>query len=265
VALGVVQGLTEFLPVSSSGHLTLGRHLLGIGESSVLFDLTVHAATLTATLVYYRRTVAGMAHQSLLALRGALDPVDPRPLAERYPDAWLLVLISVGTVPTATLGLVFRRPLEMAFGEPRVVLVAMLATAFLLLLSRWAGDGTRRLTMLSALVIGVVQGVAILPGISRSGATIAVALLLGIDRETSARFSFLLAVPAILGALLLEVAGTGLTGVNDAVPVLAAGFAAAAATGVVALALLVPLVRRGRLSYFAAYLVPAAVIGWVLL
>jgi len=255
----VVQGLTEFLPVSSSGHLTLGRHLLGIGESSVLFDVTVHAATLTATLAYYRRTVVGMVRQSLLAFRDALDPVDPRPLAERHPDAWLLVLILLGT------GLVFRRPLEMAFGEPRVVLVALVATAALLLLSRWAGDGMRRLTLLSALVIGVVQGVAILPGISRSGATIAVALLLGIDREMSARFSFLLAVPAILGALLLEVGDAGVSGVVDAAPVLVVGFMAAAVTGVVALALLVPLVRRGRLSYFAAYLIPAAVTGWVLL
>jgi len=243
----------------------LGRYLLGIGESSFLFDVTVHAATLTATLVYYRRTVLGMARQSLLAFRDALDPVDSRPLAERYPDAWLLVLIVVGTVPTAFLGLVFRRPLEMAFGEPRLVLGALAATAALLLLSRWAGDSVRRLTLLSALVIGVAQGVAILPGISRSGATIAVALLLGIDREMSARFSFLLAVPAILGALVLELAGAGVTGVVEAAPVLAAGFVAAAVTGVVALALLVPLVRRGRLSYFAAYLLPAAVTGWVLL
>ncbi len=250
--------------MSSSGHLTLGRHILGVAETGVLFDLTVHAATLCATLVYFRRTVAGMVHQSALALRDALDPVDARPLSVRRPDAWLLVLIVVGSVPTAVIGVALRAPLEMAFGEPRLVSVALLATAGLLILSHGSGPGKRRLGVLAALVIGVVQGVAILPGISRSGATIAVALLLGVDREYSARFSFLLAVPAILGALVLELVDAGFGEIAAVAPALGVGFAAALVTGVGALALLVPLVRRGRLSYFAAYLIPAAVVGWML-
>jgi undecaprenyl-diphosphatase len=206
-----------------------------------------------------------MVRQVIAAAREALHPIDPRPLAERLPDAWLALLIMLASVPTAVLGITLRRPLGMAFGEPRLVLAALAATGGLLLLSRWSGEGDRRLTLVAALALGVVQGIAILPGISRSGATIAVALLFGVERELAARFSFLLAVPAIFGALTLEVAGAGLGEVTRSAPALAAGFVAAAVTGVAALAILVPLVRRGRLSYFAVYLIPVSLAGWVLL
>ncbi|MBI3178513.1 MAG: undecaprenyl-diphosphate phosphatase [Deltaproteobacteria bacterium] len=266
VILGIVQGLTEFLPVSSSGHLVLGGHLLGLKEPHLLFEIVLHVATLIATLLFYRASLVEMARDSVRALgawrRGSLQAA-----LAAHPAARLVALIAVGSLPTAAVGLTFRRSLEAMFASPALVAAMLLVTAALLLSTRWApaaGRGVAGMRWRDALLIGLAQGIAIAPGISRSGATIGCALLLGLDRELAARYSFLLAVPAILGALVLKLAGAGPSAPVD-LAAFASGFVAALLVGMLALAALIPVVRRGKLSYFAAYLVPVGVAGVILL
>ncbi len=274
MALGALQGLTEYLPVSSSGHLVLGGALLGLAGTDLTFTVVVHAGTLVATLAYYRHSVVGMVRDGLGGLRAWARGERLGTVLRDRGAARLLVLIAVGTLPTAVAGLFFGRFFERLFagsfeqvlGSPPVAAGMLLVTAAFLLSSRFIRDGSlgiREMNGWHALAIGVVQGLAILPGISRSGATIVCALSLGLDRELAARYSFLLAVPATIGALILEGTGADLTVVDPAG--LAIGFVSAALVGGGALALLIPVVRQGRLYLFSAYLVPAAVAALILL
>jgi undecaprenyl-diphosphatase len=210
--------------------------------------------------------VAGIARDSIAA---AGEVRRRRPLREAFrdrPNAWLLVLILVGSVPTALIGLLFKEMFERIFGEPKLVAGILLVTAGLLVLTRVVRPGERglnRVGILLALIVGTVQGLAIIPGVSRSGSTIAFALLLGFDRDLAARFSFLLSVPAIGGALLLMLLDLDATHLDPVV--LGVGFLTATLVGLGALALLMPLVRKGRLHWFAVYLVPLAVVGLTVL
>ncbi len=242
IALGVLQGLTEFLPVSSSGHLVLAQSLIpGFVQPGVLFDVLLHGGTLLSILVYFRRDIAGL----FRCLWPGGDPASRR----------LLGFLLVGTVPTAAIGLLFQEPLRALFHEPRAAAAMLLVTGALLWLSEALArprDGLAQLGMPRAAAIGVVQGFAIVPGISRSGSTIAAATLLGIRGEDAARFSFLLSIPAVLGAVVLEVGGA--LG-EEAVPVLpyAAGVLAAFLSGLWAIRFLMMVLRRGRFRWFAAY------------
>jgi len=276
--LGVVQGLTEFLPVSSSGHLVLVQKWLGedflAASNPVFFDLVLHFGTLVPIFWFYRAELRGILRSPSASptLREAgglwawLRGNDSR---------WLATMVVVGSVPTAALGLGFEDLFEELFSSVRPVCVAFLVTACLL----WSTRSDRRstgelpvegavgLTVVAALLIGTIQGVAIIPGISRSGSTIALALFLGLDRGLAARFSFLLSVPAILGALMITVAKDHrvlLEGDIDALS-LTCGFVVAAVVGYLALSLLVGIVKRGGLHRFVWYLVPAAALGWLTL
>ena len=262
IVLGLIQGLTEFLPVSSSGHWVLGGVWLGLKEPHLWFDIVVHAATLLATVLFYRQSLLAMTQQLLAVLRPDGQTFAAR-LAEN-PEAKLALLIVAGTIPTGLIGVLFKDPLQALFGEPRLAAGMLLVTAGLLVTTRFAKPGhigVRELKVHHALLIGVIQGMAIVPGISRAGSTIALALLLGVERELAARFSFLLSLPAILGAVVLQL-GDDASGHLSA-GVLASGFVSAAITGVLALALLVPVVKRGKLHWFAAYLVPMGVCGLI--
>lgn len=250
VLLGALQGLTEFLPVSSSGHLVLLQLWLGdafaFAANAVAFDLALHVATLIPVLWFYRR--------------------DVRELAGR-PRAHIgyIGLLVAATVPTALIGLFLKDTFEVWFHTPRAVAVALFVTGALLASTRWSDrpDRARRpLGLPVALAIGLAQGLAITPGISRSGATIATALLLGIGRAEAARFSFLLSVPAIAGASIL-VAKDGVVFQASLWGPLVLGFGVAAGVGYVALRWLVGLVKTGRLYRFAFYVVPVAAIVWV--
>ena len=255
VILGVVQGLTEFLPVSSSGHLVLFQHLLGLKEPLLAFDISVHVGTLVAVLIYFYRDIVAI----LKALRKwfAVLP-DTRAAAgllatdREIRMAWLIV---IGSVPTAILGLLFKEIAETLFASVSIVGVTLLITGAVLWGTRWLsedGHGIRRLSVKNSLVIGTVQGLAIIPGISRSGSTIAAGLFLGLDRETAARFSFLLSIPAVAGAGLLGAGG--LLGQGKLpLATIAVGTLVSCAVGYASLKLLVWMVRRGRLHYFAPY------------
>lgn len=251
--LGLVQGLTEFLPVSSSGHLVMAQSLLGLEESGVVFEVAVHVATLVSVLVFYRRRVAGL----------VVDTLRRRPEALEYVGK-----LFVATLPAVALVLVAGDFLESLFDRPLVVGVALLTTGAILWSTRSTLPGAHAgtPTWSNALWIGCAQAFAIVPGISRSGSTVAMALALGVAPAAAAEFSFLMSVPAILGAAVLKL-GELATIAPDAVVPLAAGSAAAGVSGVAAIWLFVRLLRSQGFHQFAYYVwgVGAAFLAWSLL
>lgn len=262
--LGMIQGLTEFLPVSSSGHLVLGGVLLAITEPHIFFDVIVHAATLVATLAFYRDTVKGMVSEALTLGTGIFDSQNWRNGFQAFPEVRLLLMIVLGSVPTACIGLIFKDELEALFGEPKFAAWMLLVTAGLLALTMIQRGSSRTIlamTWRDALAIGLIQGMAVIPGISRSGSTIACAMLLGLDRQLAARYSFLLSVPAILGAVLLKTKDAVETGAHVDILPLVVGFLSAAVVGVLALRFFIPIVKQGKLHYFVAYLIPVGILG----
>ena len=259
LGLAALQGVTEFLPVSSSGHLALAQQLLGFAVPPVLFDVSLHVGTLLAVVWFYRREAWAVC---AAGWRWLVRPLrrDGRwrsfaPADEREAEALGLV---VATLVTGVLGLPFAHRVEEAAGSMTALGVLFAVGGALLFTTRWARPGERGVTPALAAVIGVAQAVAILPGISRSGLTIAAALFLGVEREAAARFSFLLAVPAILGAEVVggvaELGGGGIPPWQHVVGALVAGL-----VGVLALVTLVRIVRRGALHWFALYLIPLGI------
>ena len=260
LCLGVIQGLTEFLPVSSSGHLVLGRHLLGLEASGLAFDVVVHVATLMATLVYYRHTIRDMGNASVVFSRG---PDKSLNALRANTSLWLLVLVGAASVPTGIIGLTCKDLIEPLFAAPKVSSAMLVLTGCVLLTSLKKPEqekGLLEFGLRAAFLVGLVQGMAILPGISRSGSTIACALLLGLNRESAARLSFLMAIPAILGALLLELRAISLLETEHFLPMMV-GFVGALCTGFLALVFLVHIVKRGKLFAFSFYLIPVGVFG----
>lgn len=256
--LGIIQGVTEFLPISSSGHLVIAQHLFGLAGPSLLFDIVLHVATLLVVVWYYRLDLLQIFRQSLTGLTAWTGGSDWSDLQKTLPGFRFGWLILVGTVPTALIGLGFQGFFEGLFGSVRTVgfmlmLTGLWLTGLVLMLTRFAPKGNRsveRMRELDAVLVGLAQGLAITPGISRSGVTLGLALLLGVERETAARYSFLLSIPSILGALLLKMGDTG-----DGIGALgtALGFVTALGSGYLCLALLVRLVKQGRLYWFAPY------------
>lgn len=252
--LGAIQGLTEFLPISSSGHLVLFQKLFGLHEAQLFFDVCLHIGTLIAVVAFFHREI-----QSLLAsmVRFLSLGLKRRLTFRRINEDGamkLAMLIIVGSVPTAVIGLFLKGHADRIFASVFLVGWMLLVTGLLLWATRrlrGEGRGIPEFTISMALLIGFVQGVAILPGISRSGSTIAVALFLGLNRPTAARYSFLLSIPAILGALLLSL--RDLSGAAAFTPPVLIGAATACVVGYLALALLVYIVNRGRMHLFAPY------------
>lgn len=238
--LGVVQGATEFLPVSSSGHLVIGQALMGITVPGVVFEVTVHLATLISILLVYRTRLDRLIRN---AVRGEGE-------ARRY-----LALLAVATVPAAVVGLLLRTRIEALFETPVWVGVGLLVTGGLLWTTRRAlrAEPWSDPAIGAALAMGVAQSLALIPGISRSGATVVVGLWLGVEPREAAAFSFLMALPAIGGAALLQ-APEALEGVGGIAPAqLLVGGVAAAVTGVLAIRLFVSLLRREAFHAFAPY------------
>jgi undecaprenyl-diphosphatase len=190
--------LTEFFPVSSSGHLVFFQSLFGMKEPQIFFDVMLHLGTLVAVVVYFRADIWKIA-QGLGAI-----------LKRRHknpPQVKLFLLIIVATIPTGLMGILFRDWFESLFSKPKIVGVMLLITGLVLYLTRWTkreGRKIEKMGWVDSILIGIAQGLAIIPGISRSGATISTGLFCGLDRELSAKFSFLLSIPAILGATFLE-------------------------------------------------------------
>ena len=265
VLLGALQGVAEFLPISSSGHLVLARHLWGLGDIPILYDVLLHVSTLVVVVVVFRRKIAALFGALGRWIGGRRNPGERR--EEDSENLRLLLFIILGSVPTAAVGLLFSRIEAGIVAQPRIVAALFLVTAVILVSTRFVRGkkGYRELGGLAVLAVGLAQGIGVLPGISRAGITISAALLLGLEREKAGEFSFLLAIPAILGALLLQLREAEDLLAQVGALTVAAGVTASFLVGLAALLLLLRLVRRGRLPWFAAYLVPLGIVGLILL
>jgi len=257
ILLGIIQGLTEFLPVSSSGHLVLFQQIFGLKEAELFFDVCVHLGTLVAVILVFHREIGNIiaALLRLVSLAGQKDKFRQR--VDSDPDAKMALLIIIGSIPTAILGLMFHNIADRLFSAPFFTGLMLVVTGSLLWLTRRArlnGEktGLTGFSRTKAFFIGIVQGLAIIPGISRSGSTISIGLLLGINRETAARYSFLLSIPAIVGAGLLSLKD-GLSQVDPVIRLSLLGAGSAALVGYGALKVLLRMVKTGHLYVFAPY------------
>jgi undecaprenyl-diphosphatase len=247
ILLGILQGATEFLPVSSSGHLFLAQRLLGLREPELAFDTLLHLGTLLAVVVFLRREINDILGSLVRRRRWRLD-ADPAAWGRR--DVLLLV---VSTIPTGVIGILFHDAVETGITVRGVGIRYTLLTCFLLLSSlrfRHKMD-PERIEVWEALAIGLIQGAAVFPGLSRSGSTISLALVLGIGASRGARYSFMISIPAILGAALVNL-HKGVSVLPPLVPS-AAGFLCAMIVGYLALLVVERLVTRGRFLRFAPY------------
>ncbi len=249
LVLAVLQGATEFLPVSSSGHLALAQWLLGVGSGSVFEDVMLHLGTLGAVFVFYRRDIVNLLGKGLV--RGGEGRA-----ARRYL-AWIVL----GSVPAALVGLTFQDRIEGAFGNIGFVLVALGLTGILLKVSDRLPRRRVELGARIALVVGCAQALAVLPGVSRSGWTIVAGLALGLPPREAARFSFLLSIPAILGAAFLQLWQQPAS--VSSWPAIGVAVAAAFIVGLLCLRWLVALVQSMALGRFAWYLWVVSVVGAV--
>jgi len=241
--LGIVQGLTEFLPVSSSGHLEIGKALLGddsLPQESLLFTVVVHAATALSTVVVFRKDILDL-------LRGLLQ-------FQWNEETEFSLKIIVSMIPATVIGVLFNDEIEALFNKQILLVGAMLIiTGLLLFLADRARSTDKNVGYGHAFIIGISQAIAILPGISRSGATISTSVLLGIDRDKATRFSFLMVVPLILGKMAKDIMEGGIHAETAQLTPLLVGFGAAFVAGLAACTWMVSLVRKSQLRYFSYY------------
>ena len=253
LVLAVVQGLTEFLPVSSSGHLVLTSWLLGVREPTIVYDILVHFGTLLAIFVAFWSEIKDVSG----SLRTML--FQPRVFRAQWrvvPAHRILTAIIVGTFPAVLVALLFYSTITSLFSEPYFTGAMLIVTGTILFVcERWPSRNRNlgEITLRDGLWIGLGQALAVLPGISRSGTTISAGLVRGLDRESAARFSFLLTIPAILGGMVLAVKDLMFGEVLTPYWILLIGVIVAAMTGFAAIQLLLLVVRRGRLTWFSYY------------
>lgn len=259
IILGAIQGVAEFLPVSSSGHLALAAYFFGQADVPLLFDVLLHLSTLAAVIIVFRAPILG-----LLAVLGRFIVRKSRP--DDSDGLKLIVALLIATAVTAVIGFALKDLVDPnTFGPENqkwfyaVVSACLVVTGIILLVSgRYKPKTTQTVPRpLQAVIVGLAQGIGVIPGISRSGSTIAASLFAGIDRKKAGEFSFLLSIPAILAAFMLELKDADtLAGSVSALP-LAAGMLSAFLVGLVSLKFLLGLINRGKLGWFAAYLIPA--------
>ena len=243
VILGIIQGLTEFLPVSSSGHLELGKAIVGdqmVAEESLLFTVVLHFATALSTLVVFRKDVWEI-------LYGLFQ-------FKWNTEMQFSLKIIISMIPAVIIGVLFEEQLESLFGGSIAFVGAMLiVTAILLWFADKAKNTGKKVTFKDAFIIGISQAIAMLPGISRSGATISTSVLLGNDKGKAARFSFLMVVPLILGKIAKDIISGDLSTETANLSTLGIGFIAAFIAGIVACTWMIKLVRNSKLKWFAVY------------
>jgi undecaprenyl-diphosphatase len=261
--LGLVQGFTEFLPVSSSGHLVLAQHLFGLKGDLLSFDIFVHFGTLLAVLAVFHRNIISIFLSCLAGLRSIL--VEKFTFSHVYHnsrDIRMAVAIIVGTIPAGIIGLTLKDPIEALFSTVVPVLAALAVTGAVLLTTFFMRQGEEHVGFRRGLLVGIAQAIAIIPGISRSGSTISAALLLKVDRQTAGEFSFLLSLPAVAGATVLaakDLSG-GLSSISPAVIIL--GTLASFISGLFSLILLMKIIRMGKIGYFGFYCLAVSAAGF---
>ena len=243
IILGIIQGLTEFLPVSSSGHLEIAKVILGedkVGEESLLMTVVLHFATALSTIIIFRKDI-------LEILNGLIQ-------FKNNDSFWFCLKIVLSMIPAALVGVFFNDEIESLFGGALTFVGSMLLiTGLLLFLADKAKASAKKVGIKHAILIGISQAIAILPGISRSGATISTAVLLGIDKEKAARFSFLMVVPLIFGKMAKDVLSGNIQYETTTFIPLLIGFIFAFLTGMLACKWMIKLVKSSQLKYFAYY------------
>jgi undecaprenyl-diphosphatase len=253
ILLGIVQGLTEFLPVSSSGHIEIVNFILGndkVGSENLLMTVTLHFATALATVYVFRKDI----YEIILGLFNK---------NENHSREFALKII-LSMIPAALVGVLLESQIESLFGGSiLLVLIMLIVTAILLILADKAKTTDKGVSYNNSIVIGIAQAIAILPGISRSGATISASVLLGIDREKAARFSFLMVIPLIFGKMAKDILAGDLSSSTSNLFDLGLGFIFAFFTGIFACKVMIQLVKSSQLKYFAFYCLAISFIGLI--
>ncbi len=261
--LGILQGVAEFLPISSSGHLSIAKELFGLADVPLVFDVMLHLATLAAVCLFFWKQIWDLLKVFWRWLTRQADEED-------RPQLETILAIVLGTIVTGVIGVVTSKMIPDL--SAKWVCGGFVVTAVLLLSSGWYGKWRQEHTgtdsyvpPLKGLFIGLMQGIGTLPGISRSGSTIAASLFAGIDRSTAGEFSFILSIPAVLGAFILEAKDLG--GVTESIGVfpIIVGMIAAFVSGIFALKVLMKLIKNGSFRHFAWYLLAVAVAGFIFL
>jgi len=255
IFMGIIQGLTEFLPVSSSGHLVILQQLLGLEEVGLGFNIILHIGTLVAVSIYYRKDLFLLFKEFFSLLKDVLTKGKSDIRANEH--RLLLVMLFIAILPTAAIGFLFNDLFESLFKTSYIVGYTLIITGIILWISNYLPVGSKHakdMTLKDALFVGLVQGAAITPGISRSGSTIFAGLATGFTRDLATRFSFLLSIPAILAAVVLE--GPEIikevSAIGNVLPVVS-GFIASAVSGYLAIDLLISILKRQKLQYFSYY------------
>ena len=253
IILGIIQGLTEFLPVSSSGHLELAKAILGnnsLPKESLIFTVTLHFATALSTMVVFRKDI-------LSILKGVLK-------FQWNDDLQFISKIVVSMIPAVIIGLFFEEQFEALFNANILLVGCMLiVTGILLFLADKAKNTNKKVSFKNAFLIGISQAIAMIPGISRSGATISTSVLLGNDKTKAARFSFLMVIPLIFGKIAKDILSGNISMENQNITALSVGFIAAFVAGLFACTWMIALVRKSKLSYFAIYCLIVGTIAMV--
>jgi len=267
ILLGLIQGLTEFLPVSSSGHLVVFQTILGVKGPTLLFDLVLHFGTLLAILIVFRQDFILLMKQFSRPGIHQDEQEEERGGARHIDEnlrIWILII--VGSVPTFILAFLIHDPVENAFHSSRLVGLFLFLTGLFLAVTRWIkgeGRGVQQMRGIDALVIGFAQGIAVVPGISRSGITIVAGLLMGLKGEVAAKFSFLLSVPTIIGAIVFQFWEEGGLNGGYSLPIELVGCGVALLSGILALKVVIGLVSSGRLYTFSFYCIPLGILVFI--
>jgi len=255
IILGIVQGATEFLPVSSSGHLVLGSKIMNFQEQGVVFDVFVHLGTLVAVVLVFRKDLLEMIMAPFLMIKGNR--------AQDVRNSFLLAIyVAVGTIPVVIVGLLLNDHIDKIFDSELVVYCMLALTGLLMFFSKFLNERGVLLNCPRSFLIGIGQAMAIMPGLSRSGSTIFTGMALGLARETAARFAFIMSVPAILGAVILK-SGEMLQTTNstNGLLVIGAGTIMSTISGYFSIVLLLDIVKKNRLQWFGYYCLIISFIG----
>ncbi len=252
--LGILQGLTEFLPVSSSGHLAIGQELFGVNSPGVLFEVVLHTATVLSTIIVFRKEILGL-------LSGLFK-------FELNYETRYIFNIAISMIPVLIIGIFFKDYVEQIFGSGLTIVgISLLVTSALLFLTTVIKPGNGDITPGRALIVGIAQAIAVLPGLSRSGATISAGLLSGVKREEIAKFSFLMVLVPILGEAFLSIVSGEISEASAGIglSVLFTGFVAAFVSGLFACKIMINIVKRVKLTAFAIYCALAGILALALL
>ena len=251
VLLGIVQGLTEFLPISSSGHLVLGEFLLKVRFDDISFEVFLHLGTFLSVVIVFRHTIWSILRAVWLKAKS----IFVRKVASYQSEGWhLLLLIIAGSIPAGIAGMLFKNYVEKSFSSVLFVSVMLLFTGTILFLTQFLKTARGKLNFSDAFMVGLAQALALLPGISRSGMTISAGIFKGVERSKAAEFSFILSLPAILGASVIELREVlSHANLGQDIRIYLAGAITAFAVGYLAIKFLLNVIKKGKFQYFAYY------------